>query len=83
VVKDTTDSPNSASYLDLYLEHDINRTLTSNLYDKRDDFNFLIVSYPFLDSICHLLHIVFTRRSLINIRESVIPINIPYIDLYC
>jgi len=24
VVKDTTDSPKSASYLDLYLEHDIN-----------------------------------------------------------
>jgi len=50
VVKDTTDSPNSASYLDLYLEHDINATLTTKLYDKRDDFNFLIVNYPFLES---------------------------------
>jgi len=29
VVKDTTDSPSSASYLDLYLEHDINGTLTT------------------------------------------------------
>jgi len=29
VVKDTTDSPNSASYLDLDLEHDINGTLTT------------------------------------------------------
>jgi len=49
-VKDTTDSPNSASYLDLYLEHDINGTLTTKFYDKRDDFNFPIVNYPFLDS---------------------------------
>jgi len=50
VVKDTTDSHNSASYLHLYLEHDINGTLTTKLYDKRDDFNFQIVNYPFLDS---------------------------------
>jgi len=42
-VKDT-------SNLDLYLEHNINGTLTTKLYDKRDDFNILIVSYPFLDS---------------------------------
>jgi len=50
MVKDTTDSPNSASYLDLYLEHDINGTLTSKLYDKRDDFSFPVVNYPFLNS---------------------------------
>jgi len=50
VVKDTTDSPNSASYLDLDLEHDINGTLTTKLFDKRDDFNFPIVNYSFLDS---------------------------------
>jgi len=31
VVKDTTDSPNLASYLDLYLKHDINGTLTTKL----------------------------------------------------
>jgi len=31
---------NSASYLDLYLEHDINGTLTTKLYYKRDDFIF-------------------------------------------
>jgi len=50
VVKDTTDSPNSASYLDLYLEHNINATMTTKLYDKRDGFKFPIVNYPFLDS---------------------------------
>jgi len=50
VVKDTTDSPNSASYLDIYLEHDTNGTLTTKVYDKRDDFNVPTVNYPFLDS---------------------------------
>jgi len=50
VVKDTTDYPNSASYLNLYLEHDIYGTLTTKLYDKRNDFTFLIVNYPFLDT---------------------------------
>jgi len=50
VVKDTSVSPNSASYFDLYLEHDINGTLTTKLYDKRRDFNYRIINYPFLDS---------------------------------
>jgi len=50
VVKDTSNSPNSASDLDLYLEHDIKGILTNKLYDKRDDFNFPIVNYPFFDS---------------------------------
>jgi len=50
IVKDTTYYPDSASYLDLYLEHEIIGTLTTKLYDKRDDFNFPIVNYPFLDS---------------------------------
>jgi len=49
LVKSTIDSPNS--FLpDLYLENDINGTSTTKLYDKRDDFNFPIVNYPFLDS---------------------------------
>jgi len=34
----------------IYLEHDINGTLTTKLYDKPDDFNFPIVNYPFLES---------------------------------
>jgi len=45
ILTDTT-----ASYLDLYLEHDINGILTTKLYDKRDDFKFPIVNYTFLDS---------------------------------
>jgi len=63
-VKDTTESPNSASYLELYLEHDINGTLTTNLSDKRDDFNFPIVNYSFSTVTSrHFLHMVFTCRS--------------------
>ena len=49
-IKDTTDSSTSAAYLDLYLQHDQHGQLTTRLYDKRDDFNFPIVNFPFLDS---------------------------------
>jgi len=50
VVKDTTYFLNSSSYLDLCLEHDIIGTMTTKLYGKRDDFNFPIVNYQFLES---------------------------------
>ena len=49
-VKDTTESINSALYLDLQLEFDIQGKLNLKLYDKRDDFNFPIVNFPFLSS---------------------------------
>ena len=49
-IKETTDSSSSASYLDLYLQYDQNGRLTTKLYDKRDDFDFPIVNFPFLDS---------------------------------
>ena len=46
-IKDTTDT---ASYLDLYLEIDCEGWLRMKLYDKRDDFNFPIVNFPFIFS---------------------------------
>ena len=49
-IKNTTDSANSSSYLDLTLSIDANKNLHTELYDKRDDFNFPIVNFPFLDS---------------------------------
>ena len=49
-IKDTTESSCSASYLDLLLEHDNEGKLSVKLYDKRDDFNFPIVNFPFLCS---------------------------------
>ena len=49
-IKDTTESNTRASYLDLLLEHDKNHDLCVKLYDKRDDFNFPIVNFPFICS---------------------------------
>ena len=49
-IKNTTDTNHSASYLDLMLKIDHNKVLTTKLYDKRDDFDFSIVNFPFLDS---------------------------------
>ena len=49
-IKDTTESTNAASYLDLYLELDIRHRLSIKIYDKRDDFTFPIVNFPYLCS---------------------------------
>jgi hypothetical protein len=49
-IKDTTDTDRYASYLDLHLEIDSEGRLRTKLYDKRDDFNFLIVNFPFICS---------------------------------
>ena len=49
-IKDTTDTEKSASYLDLFLYIDNGGRLNSKLYDKRDDFDFPIVNFPFLSS---------------------------------
>lgn len=49
-IKDTTESDRSASYLDLLLEIDKKGNLCTKLYDKRDDFDFPIVNFPYLSS---------------------------------
>jgi hypothetical protein len=49
-IKDTTESTKSASYLDILLNIDPNGRLTTSLYDKRDDFDFAIVNFPYLCS---------------------------------
>ena len=48
--KDTTDPDHHASYLDLLMKYDNFHRLQVKLYDKRDDFNFNIVNFPFLSS---------------------------------
>jgi hypothetical protein len=48
--KDTIESDKSASYLDILLHNDFNGRLTTSLYDKRGDFDFAIVNFPFLCS---------------------------------
>ena len=49
-IKDTTDIARSALYLDLHLEIDSEYWLRTKHYDIRDDFNFLIVNFPFICS---------------------------------
>ena len=49
-IKDTTDSVKSSSYLDFHLEIENEGLLKTKLYDKRDDFSFQIVNFPFLCS---------------------------------
>jgi hypothetical protein len=49
-INDTTDTDMSASYLDIHLEIDSECQLRTKLYDKRDDFNFPIVNFPFICS---------------------------------
>jgi hypothetical protein len=49
-VKDTTNTQESAFYLDLHLEINNGGILKTKLYDKRDDFAFPIVNCPFISS---------------------------------
>ena len=49
-IKDTTYTDISASYLDLHIEIDSEGWLRTKLYDKRDNFNFPIVNFPFICS---------------------------------
>ena len=48
-IKETTETSSSASYLDLLLSVS-NGILSTRLYDKRDDFDFRIVNFPFISS---------------------------------
>ena len=45
-IKETTDTAASASFLDLYLEFDDSGQLSTEIYDKRDDFNLKIINFP-------------------------------------
>jgi hypothetical protein len=42
-IKDTTNTDRFASYLDIHLEIDNGELLKTKLYDKRDDFNVLLL----------------------------------------
>ena len=58
-IKDTTDSSTHASYLDILLNIDHDQRLSTKIYDKRDDFDFPIVNFPFLvyaTAHAHLCH---------------------------
>jgi hypothetical protein len=49
-MKDTIECSACASYVDVLLKLDTNGKITTQLYDKRDDFNFSKVNFPYLRS---------------------------------
>ena len=49
LIKETSETAFFSSYLDLYLHID-NGKLTFRLYNKRDNFNFSLLNFPFLSS---------------------------------
>ena len=51
-LKKTTESPTNCSYLDLNITIS-SLKFTTDLYDKRETFNFRIVNFPHMDSTIH------------------------------
>ena len=49
-IKDTRDTDRSSSYIDLHFDIDSEGRLRTKLYDKRNEFNFPIVNFPFICS---------------------------------
>ena len=83
-IKDTTDTDRSASYLDLHLEIDREGRLRTKRYDKRDDFNFPIVNFPFICSNIPVdLHMEYIYISQMIRYELVVPIRISLIEGCC
>ena len=48
-LKKTSESPTALSYLDIEVTI-LNEKYCTAIYDKRDDFNFRIVNFPYLSS---------------------------------
>ena len=74
--KDTTDTDGSASYLDLHIER-----LKTKLYDKRDDFDFHIMNFPFTSICSNIIWSIYL--SLSDIPELVVLIGISLIEGCC
>ena len=60
-----------APFLDLDVSI-TNGKVSSKIYDKRDDFNFEIVNFPFLSGILAPLPMVYIFHSLFVLRECVL-----------
>ena len=50
ILRDTTNTAMSASYIDLHLDINSKGRIRTKLYDKRDDFNFPFMNFPFICS---------------------------------
>ena len=56
-IKDTTNTVRCASYLDLHLKIDSDCRLRTKLYNKRNDFDFPIVNFPFISGNISAAHV--------------------------
>ena len=64
-------SDTEAPFLDLHLSVS-NGFVSSKIYDKRNDFDFDIVNFPFLDGDLVVLLMVYTFNNLLGLLESAI-----------
>ena len=76
-IKDTTNTDRSASYFDQTLEIDSEERRRTKLYDKRYDFNFPIVNFPFICSNIPAApaYGVYIALNIYDILELVVPIR--------
>ena len=74
-------SDTEAPFLDLHLSV-ANGFVSSKLYDKRDDFDFDIVNFPFLDGdVPRLLLMVYTFHNLLGLLESAIMLQTSTLEI--
>ena len=84
-IKDSTDTARAASFFALHLEIDNQRRLRTKPCDKRDDFNFTIVNFPFICSNIPgaTAYGVYISLWYSDITELVVPIIISLIEGCC
>ena len=74
-------SDTEAPFLDLHLSV-ANGFVSSKIHDKRDDFEFDIVNFPFLDGdVPRLLLMVYTFRNLLGLLESAIMLQTSTLEI--
>ena len=49
-IKETTETASSLSFLDIYLNCDTNCQLSIKLYDKNNDYNFVVINFQYINS---------------------------------
>ena len=74
-------SDTEAIFLDLHLSV-ANGFVSSKIYDKRDDFDFDIVNFPFLDGdVLVVLLMVYTFLNLLGLLESAIMLRTSTLEI--
>ena len=75
-------SDTEAPFLDLHLSVE-NGFVSSKIYDKRDDFDFDIVNFPFLDGVVprRTSYMVSTFRNLLGLLESAIMLQTSTLEI--